>query len=99
MHGRIRKELAILARELCRKRFVVSDDECRALYTLNDVGDGKRLARTRDTKKRLVALPLFEPLDERLYSNRLVSVRQIATLQPENSGCAHTQSDTVPRFP
>ena len=43
----VREECLELARELCRERLVVGDDERRLLHLLDDLGDRVRLARTR----------------------------------------------------
>ena len=55
----IGKKSLELAGQLCRQRLVVGNDQGRPLYLLNQLGDGKGLARAGSSQQHLGLLPIL----------------------------------------
>ena len=75
LDGVVREELLEFAVELGGQCLVVGEDERRALDALDDVRHRECLAGTGDAEQRLVALALFQSVDERVDRIGLVTGR------------------------
>ena len=71
--GVVRKETLELAIELGGQRLVGRQDQGRALGALDDIGDGKGLARAGDAEQDLGLVMVADPRDEILDRRRLVA--------------------------
>ena len=61
-YGIFRKKFLHLPIKLCRQRFVVGNDQSRLVQCLNDIGHGKGLTGTGNSKQRLKLIALPEAL-------------------------------------
>ena len=61
-YGIFRKKFLHLPVKLCRQRFVVGNDQSRLVQCLNDIGHGKGLTGTGNSKQRLKLIALQEAL-------------------------------------
>ena len=69
------KEFLELGVELCRQRFVMRQDEGRALHTFDDFRHRIGLARAGDTEQGLMFEPFVQPLGQFRDRFRLVAGR------------------------
>ncbi len=69
LYGVVRKKFLELAVELCRQRFVMSNDQRRFIQLLADVCHHKGFSKTSDTQKGLALVAFFETSDK--VGNRL----------------------------
>ncbi len=74
-----RKELFKLTAQLRRQRFIVRQNERRALELLDDLRHRIGFSRAGDTQKRLLLKTHFHTVRERLYRLRLIPGGRIFT--------------------
>ena len=71
------EKIAELTVQLRREGFIGRQDQRRSLNGLDDVGDGKGLAGTRDAEQGLVRETRLQAIDQRLDRLRLIARRLI----------------------
>ena len=75
MHRIFREKTFIFLRELRSECFIVRDNKRRLIYLLNNIGNGKRLARAGHAQKRLLSHTFFNAFYQAFYSFRLIPRR------------------------
>ena len=73
--GVIREELLEFAAKLRGERFVMREDERRAVYARDDVSHREGLAGAGDSEQHLLAEALFDSARELVYRLRLIAGR------------------------
>lgn len=69
----LREKITKFTIQLCRKCFVMGDDEDRALNAPYDIRHREGFSRTGDTQERGESLSLLEPLGNLINSLRLIT--------------------------
>ena len=77
LHRIVGEEIFELSIELCRKGFIVAQDDCRTVEMLDDICHRKGLSRPRNTQQSIMLRPPFNRLDKLGNRFGLVTRRSI----------------------
>ena len=86
LHRIVGEEAFELVIELSGQGLVVRQHERRPVHSLDDLGHGEGLARSRDPEQNLVLLAVVDPADEGRDGLALIPLRLVITDQFEIHG-------------
>ena len=86
LHGIFRKKITHFRIELRSQCLIGCHDDGRPLYSLDNIGDGKSLARTGYTQQCLPCLTCLQPGDQAINCRGLITGRRKFALQKKFFG-------------